>query len=554
MRPTWTRTWQTLRGTTGRQATSAALDKTVDFATRAGDRATALFAFEEALRMYDMALTILESRGPEQRGAFGETLHKHGRVLAALGRWTEARQVFHTAASHLNGEDRVIALLGESGACLSWPIDVPPGGTAAEEALLLARQLGDAGLEAAAMALEAECDLDDGEIRRAVAQYGKAYSQGVHPRLPQHKQFLGFTRGLYWSGRIDEAVERGRETVTGARKVQDGIADVQTSTDWALALASSGCYREALEAFAYAKAGALALRGPARKILAARTIGMSCAIPMALFDYARAEVLAEEARAVALSAKFMLPYVSEGLDLMFIHSRRGEPDRADAMGVEIGDLLHHGVGSHGPIWAARLAEAKAEAALARGTLPEAVSLASEAAASWRARWAGRSTRRLLSTRGTALVRMARKREGIADLREAVEVARRIGDPAILVRAAVALLTFDGDAAVAADARSAVDRIVTNLPQDMKHKFEATEQVRLVRRLQEANAGEVAPRVLYADGLSEREVQVLRLIASGSSSREIGDSLVLSVRTVERHIANIYLKTETHGRAQVTATR
>ena len=28
--------------------------------------------------------------------------------------------------------------------------------------------------------------------------------------------------------------------------------------------------------------------------------------------------------------------------------------------------------------------------------------------------------------------------------------------------------------------------------------------------------------------------------------------MLSVRTVERHIANIYLKTDTHGRAQVTA--
>jgi DNA-binding NarL/FixJ family response regulator len=47
------------------------------------------------------------------------------------------------------------------------------------------------------------------------------------------------------------------------------------------------------------------------------------------------------------------------------------------------------------------------------------------------------------------------------------------------------------------------------------------------------------------------VEVLRLVAAGKSSREIGDELVLSVRTVERHIANIYLKTETHGRAQVT---
>jgi pimeloyl-ACP methyl ester carboxylesterase/DNA-binding CsgD family transcriptional regulator len=54
------------------------------------------------------------------------------------------------------------------------------------------------------------------------------------------------------------------------------------------------------------------------------------------------------------------------------------------------------------------------------------------------------------------------------------------------------------------------------------------------------------------GLSPREVQVLALLARGKSSREMSAELVLSVRTVERHIANIYRKTGTHGRAQATA--
>jgi DNA-binding CsgD family transcriptional regulator len=51
-------------------------------------------------------------------------------------------------------------------------------------------------------------------------------------------------------------------------------------------------------------------------------------------------------------------------------------------------------------------------------------------------------------------------------------------------------------------------------------------------------------------LSTRELEVLRLVAFGKSSREIGEELVLSRRTVERHVANIYLKTQTHGRAQL----
>jgi DNA-binding CsgD family transcriptional regulator len=58
--------------------------------------------------------------------------------------------------------------------------------------------------------------------------------------------------------------------------------------------------------------------------------------------------------------------------------------------------------------------------------------------------------------------------------------------------------------------------------------------------------------VFPDGLTAREVEILRLIAAGRSSREIGVELVLSVRTVERHIANIYGKIGAGGRAQATA--
>ena len=57
---------------------------------------------------------------------------------------------------------------------------------------------------------------------------------------------------------------------------------------------------------------------------------------------------------------------------------------------------------------------------------------------------------------------------------------------------------------------------------------------------------------YPRGLSHREVEVLRLLAAGDSNREIAAGLVLSVRTVERHVANIYNKTDSRGRAEATA--
>lgn len=55
----------------------------------------------------------------------------------------------------------------------------------------------------------------------------------------------------------------------------------------------------------------------------------------------------------------------------------------------------------------------------------------------------------------------------------------------------------------------------------------------------------------SNGLTPREVEVFRLLAAGKSNREIGAELVLSVRTVERHIENIYLKTGTHSRTRAT---
>ncbi len=61
-----------------------------------------------------------------------------------------------------------------------------------------------------------------------------------------------------------------------------------------------------------------------------------------------------------------------------------------------------------------------------------------------------------------------------------------------------------------------------------------------------------PEPTFPAGLTRREVDVLRLIASGKTNREIGEELVLSVRTVERHITNLYGKIEARGKADATA--
>ena len=53
-------------------------------------------------------------------------------------------------------------------------------------------------------------------------------------------------------------------------------------------------------------------------------------------------------------------------------------------------------------------------------------------------------------------------------------------------------------------------------------------------------------------LTERECEVLRLIAGGATNREIAERLVISGRTVERHITHIYGKIGARGKADATA--
>jgi two-component system, NarL family, response regulator NreC len=53
-----------------------------------------------------------------------------------------------------------------------------------------------------------------------------------------------------------------------------------------------------------------------------------------------------------------------------------------------------------------------------------------------------------------------------------------------------------------------------------------------------------------DGLSEREVEVLRMIALGHTNAEIADQLYLSVRTVETHRAHIQQKLRLASRSEL----
>jgi DNA-binding NarL/FixJ family response regulator len=65
-----------------------------------------------------------------------------------------------------------------------------------------------------------------------------------------------------------------------------------------------------------------------------------------------------------------------------------------------------------------------------------------------------------------------------------------------------------------------------------------------RRLSDAPAADDTPR------LTERETEVLRLVAKGLSYKQIAERLVLSHRTVQNHVQNTLRKLQMHNRVQL----
>ncbi len=69
-------------------------------------------------------------------------------------------------------------------------------------------------------------------------------------------------------------------------------------------------------------------------------------------------------------------------------------------------------------------------------------------------------------------------------------------------------------------------------------------------LEPAAPAEVAPLVLQAYGLTDREAQVGQLVLRGLSTREIADGLFIAALTVQQHLKAVFEKTGVRSRREL----
>jgi predicted ATPase/DNA-binding NarL/FixJ family response regulator len=204
------------------------------------------------------------------------------------------------------------------------------------------------------------------------------------------------------------------------------------------------------------------------------------------------------------------------------------------------------------IWAAR-----ARYALTDGMPEQALRIVDALIASAPSRQADRAIPHLWYLRALALMALGRKEEAAIVLHEAHSAAIAQGLSPLLWRIASSQARLslsrrrreEAETAYRA-AQALVMQISTDVPDLLVRDAFLGGAKSQLPQLSRPTARQAAKQAFA--GLTTRECEVAAQIAQGRSNREIGEQMVVSERTVEKHVENILAKLDFSSRAQIAA--
>jgi DNA-binding NarL/FixJ family response regulator len=168
---------------------------------------------------------------------------------------------------------------------------------------------------------------------------------------------------------------------------------------------------------------------------------------------------------------------------------------------------------------------------------------------------GREALRLVGELAPDVVVMDLKMPGLTG----VETTRQVSSIAPRTRVVVLTISVDDDdvmSAVMAGAcgyllkDSSIDQLIAGIRAAASGESLISPQIaaKVLQRLR-AQTGDTAAALTIRTELSDRELEVLRLIAIGKDNAEIARELYISPKTVKNHISNILMKLQIENRIQ-----
>jgi ATP/maltotriose-dependent transcriptional regulator MalT len=502
-------------------------------ATWAGDDLVALGLADRALDVADTA--VEPARAAMLHAHRGMALHNLGRDGALIAVEESLRMLpANETAARARGLDflaSILVLRGRSERALDL----------AEEAMRIAGRLGEVDLDVSARSTLGWARTQLGSYREAldVLQPTKLLAEGRDDRWQLARVQLNVATALNGLGEYAAAIETtyaGLDTAraAGVERALGAVLYVYLTS----ALTSAGRWDEADAA----AVKALELDPPVTCVAAFHAVRAEIALGRGDLDAAREELTVAESLTGAPGelAPWMLLVTQQRAELALAENRladarhtvddalpvareRGAPWQMWALlclAARIGNRARIGNGSAPPVHAAEVDRLRADTPV----------LAAYAA------WFAAETGSRGWTGAVAAWDLVDHRYRAADARlKAAEQSLAAGDRP----AAEELLRAAAERAAELDAKPLADEIAL-----------------LARSARLDVGGAEAPAGGVPSGLTERETEVLGLVAAGRSNKEIAGELFISVKTVSVHVSNVLAKfgARTRGEAAAAAHR
>jgi class 3 adenylate cyclase/tetratricopeptide (TPR) repeat protein len=428
------------------------VDQAVRFHRLAAEHAAKGWAKGEAVALLGQALELVPQDQPELRRAIAirraETQVELGDVgaAAALDKLLEETE----------GLERLKVLMARAHTA-HWAMDADGATRMSQEAFDLAQSLSIEEFIGPALALQGLASSMAGHMNRAFELGERALASWI-PGTRQAERALCLDQmatDRYWTGQYERALEYGGQAISFAEEIKSSESLLRTGPVHALTLTGMGRHEEALPRFEEVIARGREFEPVHR--LTARALNMSSALYRDLFQLDEATRRNEEAAELGAAAGFANAVLQSGIDQLFTDLARGEVGRAESRWPELWARTENTKGTHQWLMAGRLAEAKAEIALAKGDHAEAARLAQEAIDQSREVQRAKYELAARLVLGRALIALGQPERGIDQLYTALDGIRRLGHPPTLWRAwwtlgtALAQTGRDDEAAAAVSA-------------------------------------------------------------------------------------------------------
>lgn len=150
-------------------------------------------------------------------------------------------------------------------------------------------------------------------------------------------------------------------------------------------------------------------------------------------------------------------------------------------------------------------------------------------------------------------RQGRLEQALATLRSAVEMAAAEGYVCVFVEEGTAMKKLLHMLATAPGPHPYLHRLLDAFADRPSSAFPQIETTMEMAPSSPSSSSSASPSCLYLlDPLSQREKEVVQLLAAGFSNGEIAHRLVIADETVKKHLKNIYNKLDVHSRTAAVA--